>query len=150
MSCFKHALEDTDEYLNYNKSYNRLEEEYRKYGSLYVGFDFDNTVYDFHNKGYTYDNTIDLLRDLKKIDCTLICWTACKDPEFPKNYMIENDIPFDTINEGGIPLESNSPKLMFSALLDDRAGLLQVYNELRALTNKILIEKNYESTIISR
>lgn len=132
-----------DEYLDYNTSYLRLENEYYKYGSLYIGFDFDNTVYDFHQKGSTYNDVIELLRDLKEIGCKLICWTACKDIDFPKKFMLENNIPFDSINEGGIPLEGiNSPKLMFSALLDDRAGLIQVYKELRSLTNKILIEKN--------
>ena len=140
-----------DEYLQENASFDRLLKEYKEYGCLYIGFDFDNTVYDFHKKGNTYTDVIGLLRDLKDIGCKLICWTACKDPEFPRQYMIDNDIPFDSINEGGIPLESiNSPKLMFSALLDDRAGLLQVFQELTILVEKIKKVKHYESTIISR
>lgn len=128
-----------DEYLIEGSSYKRLEEEYYKYGKLYIGFDFDNTVYDFHKRGVTYNNVIELLRDLHEIGCKLICWTACMNPKFPASYMQDNNIPFDCINDGGIPLPNiNSPKLMFSALLDDRAGLLQVYTDLRKLTNKIL------------
>lgn len=139
---------NTDQYLDKDESYNRLEEEYRKYGSLVIGYDFDGTVHDYHKKGYTYIKVIELIRNLKQIGFTLICWTAYKDLDYVRNFLIENNIPFDTINEGGIVLPWESRKIFFSALLDDRAGLLQVYNELTTLTNKILKE-NYEPLTIS-
>ncbi len=40
-----------DFYLQANNSYNRLEEEFKKYGKLIFCVDFDDTIYDFHKKG---------------------------------------------------------------------------------------------------
>lgn len=119
-----------DEYLQDGKSGTRLINEYEKYGSLAIGFDFDNTVYDFHKTGATYEQVRQLLRDLKEIGCTLICWTAQKDIPFVENFLKENNIPCDGINTDGIKLGWDSRKPFFSALLDDRAGLVQVYEEL--------------------
>lgn len=121
----------TDEYLETGKSLRRLLDEYRKYGSLTIGFDFDGTVYDYHQTGATYNFVIDLLQDLKEMNCKLICWTAQSDLEFVETFLKENNIPFDGINTDGIPLGWDSRKPFFSALLDDRAGLKQVYDDLR-------------------
>tara|TARA_R110000868_G_scaffold1452_5_gene11419 strand:- start:4350 stop:4754 length:405 start_codon:yes stop_codon:yes gene_type:complete len=128
-----------DEFLETGKSLRRLMDEYVKYGSLVVGFDFDGTVYDFHKSGATYNEVIELLRDLKKINCKLICWTAQSDLAFVETFLTENDIPFDGINTEGIALGWDSRKPFFSALLDDRAGLKQVYEEL-----KMIVALNYK------
>lgn len=127
-------METTDEFLEKGKSLRRLVEEYTKFGSLTIGFDFDGTVYDYHQTGATYDYVIDLLRDLKEINCKLICWTAQKDLPFVETFLTENNIPFDGINTNGIELGWESRKPFFSALLDDRAGLIQVYEDLRMIT----------------
>jgi hypothetical protein len=119
-----------DEYLVEGASLKRLMDEYGKYGSLCVGFDFDGTVYDYHKTGAKYDQVIELLRDLKQLNCKLICWTAQKDLPFVEQFLTENNIPFDGINTDGISLRWESRKPFFSALLDDRAGLIQVYNDL--------------------
>ena len=34
----------------------RLEEELDTYGKLVIGFDFDNTIFDFHNNGGHYSD----------------------------------------------------------------------------------------------
>jgi hydroxymethylpyrimidine pyrophosphatase-like HAD family hydrolase len=126
-------METTDEFLEKGKSLRRLVEEYTKFGSLTIGFDFDGTVYDYHQTGATYHHVIDLLRDLKEINCKLICWTAQKDLPFVETFLTENNIPFDGINTNGIELGWDSRKPFFSALLDDRAGLIQVYEDLRMI-----------------
>jgi hypothetical protein len=126
-----------DEFLLEGKSYTRLYEEYKKYGSLTIGFDFDGTVHDYHKTGATYELVRQLLRDLKKINCKLVCWTAYQHLDYVDAFLTLNKIPFDSINEGGIPLPWESKKLFFSALLDDRAGLIQVYNDLRKLVDTI-------------
>lgn len=120
----------TDEYLVKYRSYNRLKEEYQKYGSLVIGFDFDSTVHDYHKKGETYDQVVKLLQDLKAINCRLICWTAYPDLNYVEEYLNKNQIPFDGINTDGIKLGWESRKPFFSALLDDRAGLSAVYTDL--------------------
>lgn len=38
----------------------RLWEEYQKYKRLVIAFDFDNTIFDFHNLGLDVKDTIDL------------------------------------------------------------------------------------------
>lgn len=119
-----------DEYLEDGKSGTRLINEYDKYGSLTIGYDFDGTVYDYHKTGATYEQVRQLLRDLKEIGCKLICWTAQKDLEFVEQFLKDNNIPCDGINTDGINLGWESRKPFFSALLDDRAGLIQVYEEL--------------------
>lgn len=124
-------MEEKDEFLKTGKSAERLVDEYAKYGSLVVGFDFDGTVYDYHKSGATYNQVIELLRDLKKLNCKLICWTAQSDLTFVENFLIDNNIPFDGVNTSGISLGYYSRKPFFSALLDDRAGLKQVYDDLR-------------------
>lgn len=122
-----------DFYLNSENSFNRLLDEYNKYGTLVVAFDFDDTVYDFHKKGLIYNNLINLLRELKSINCYLICWTGQEDTELVKRYLIENKIPFDAINENPPFYQSTSRKVYANAYLDDRAGLKQVFNELTEL-----------------
>lgn len=132
-----------DEYLVPNKSFLRLLEEYNKYGSLAVGVDFDGTIHDYHKTGASYEMVRQLVRDLHSVGCKIYIWTAYKDLEYVKQFCIENNIPQDGINEGGIPLPWESKKPFFSVLLDDRAGLQQVYQELTLLVN--LIEKENEN-----
>jgi hydroxymethylpyrimidine pyrophosphatase-like HAD family hydrolase len=122
-----------DEFLEHNKSFLRLLADYKKYNSLTIGVDFDGTLYDYHDTGATYEQVRQLVRDLKTINCKIVIWTANKDLDFVRNFCTDNNIPFDGINEGGIPLKWESKKPFFSALLDDRAGLIQVYQELDLL-----------------
>lgn len=126
-----------DEYLVHNKSLYRLLNEYKKYGSLTIGFDFDGTVHDYHKTGATYENVKQLLRDLKEIGCKVICWTAYVDLSYVEQFLKDENIPCDGINTDGIPLNWESRKPFFSALLDDRAGLIQVYNELSILVKLV-------------
>ena len=122
-----------DYYLETENSYNRLVEEYKNHKSLVVAFDFDDTVYDFHKKGRIYSDVIQLLKDLKAINCYLICWTGQEDEEFVSDYLKQNNIPFDAINEHPSFREGNSRKIYANVYLDDRAGLKQVYEELKKL-----------------
>lgn len=43
-----------DFYLDPENCYQRLEDEFKKYGKLIFCVDFDDTLYDFHNVGRTY------------------------------------------------------------------------------------------------
>jgi hypothetical protein len=122
-----------DEFLEEGKSYTRLYNEYKKHGSLTIGFDFDGTVHDYHKTGATYESVKQLLRDLKSIGCKTYCWTAYRDLDYVKEFCKDNDIPCDGVNCDAIKLPWETRKPFFSALLDDRAGLIQVYNDLRKL-----------------
>lgn len=130
-----------DFYLNPENATNRLVAEYIQYNSLVVAFDFDDTVYDFHKKGRLYKEVIKLLQELKLINCYLICWTGQQDLEFVKSYLIENKIPFNTINENPPFHKSASRKIYANAYLDDRAGLKQVFDELKNLILTVKTKK---------
>jgi len=127
----------SDPFFNFNRCYERLVEDYKKHNSLLVAFDYDNTIYDYHKKGVTYNKVIKLLRELKAINCKLICWTAHEDLKFVEQYLKYNNIPFDGINVDGIKLNWETRKPFFSALLDDRAGLIQVYKDLKLLVKMV-------------
>ncbi len=122
-----------DFYLNSENSFNRLLDEYNKYGTLVIAFDFDDTVYDFHKKGRIYNDVIKLLQELKALSCYLICWTGNEDLEFVTAYLEHHKIPFDSLNENPPFRKSVSRKVYANAYLDDRAGLKQVFDELNNL-----------------
>lgn len=130
-----------DQYLQPTAAVERLYREYKKHGSLVIGFDFDGTVHDYHKTGGTYEEVRQLLRDLKEIGCKCICWTCYHNHSYVKDFCYLNNIPCDGINCDGIPLPWECRKPFFSAILDDRGGLMQVYAELRALVDQIKIEE---------
>lgn len=130
-----------DEFLKPSACYDRLLAEYRKYGSLTCGVDFDGTLHDYHKTGASHEMVRQLVRDLKEIGCTIICWTAYPDLEYVKNFLTENNIPFDGVNEGAIKLPWDSKKPFFSCLIDDRAGIKEVYAELSLLVKTIRNER---------
>lgn len=131
-----------DFYLDKKNTYQRLVSEYEKYESLVVAFDFDNTVYDYHNAGIEFSEVISLLIDLKKIGCYMIVFTANEDEIFVKNYCKKMAIPFDVINENPPFHKSNSRKIYYNILLDDRAGLKEAYEHLKMLIHYINYRKN--------
>lgn len=126
-----------DEYLIPNASFLRLYEEYKKYKSIVIAYDFDNTVFDFHNKGKNYFQVINLLQEFKKLGCICICFTANENEQLVKDYCKLWNIPLDKLNENPDFFKSNSKKIYYNVLLDDRAGLLQTYTELTLLLNLI-------------
>lgn len=126
-----------DYYLDYNNCLNRIINEYNKYGKIIIAYDFDDTIFDFHNKGRKYNDVINLLRECKDIG-RFICFTASKEERYPKIrlYINDNKIPCDSINTGfkGMP---NGIKPYYNILLDDRAGLSISYNILKDLLKYI-------------
>ncbi len=121
-----------DFFLDDTNCVERLFNEWKKYGSIIVAYDYDNTVYDYYNKGYSYQQVIELLRECKRIGFHLTVFTSCNDDRFPdiKKYLEENDIPFDGINETPDFIPFKGRKVYFNILLDDRAGLSSAYDQL--------------------
>lgn len=126
-----------DFYLKKENTLERLLKEYKAYNSLVVAFDFDNTVYDFHQLGLYFKDVIELLQGLKKVGCYLIVFTANDDEDFVKRYCKENEIPFDAINENPPFCKSKSRKIYYNILLDDRAGLREAYDHLMEIVRRV-------------
>lgn len=131
-----------DQYLDDNRVVSRLAKEWSKYGKIVIAYDFDNTVYDFHDEGCTYDDVISLLRKSKQMGAHLIVFTASHEDRYQyiTEFLIANSIPFDAINEqpNFVPV-TEGRKIYYNILLDDRAGLSSAYNSLKRAIE--LIEK---------
>lgn len=121
-----------DYFLDDKNCIERLFNEWKKYGSIIVAYDYDNTVFDYYNKGYSYQQIVELLRECKKMKFHLTVFTSCNDDRFPeiKKYLEENNIPFDGINETPDFIPFKGRKVYFNILLDDRAGLSSAYDQL--------------------
>jgi len=118
-------------YLSDTACVYRLLDEYKKYGSLVIAYDFDNCVFDYHSKGHNYIEIINILKEAKEINCYLIVFTAEKDLIKVKDVLNSLEIPFDAINENPPFFKSDARKIYFNLLLDDRAGLYSAYLQLK-------------------
>lgn len=58
-------------FLQPENSFQRLLNEYQRYGSIVVAVDFDNTLYDYHKTGLDCSEIIGLVRRLKSIGCII-------------------------------------------------------------------------------
>lgn len=129
-------------YLSDNYCITRLIAEYRKYGSLVVAYDFDNTVYDYHKQGHDYSEVIELIRECHQYGLILIVFTAEEDTLKVSNWLTAQNIPFDLINENPPFFQSESRKIYWNVLLDDRAGLWSSFVQLSAVIEYIKGETN--------
>lgn len=129
--------------FNAESSISRLCEEVDKYGKLIIGFDFDNTIFDYHNTGGNYSEVISLLQECKRQGHTLCLYTTEPDPgrlhwkvEYCRHFKIEPDY----LNES--PLFKGTVKPFFNILLDDRAGLEESYMILKRVINYVNTKSN--------
>lgn len=106
-------------------SIQRLVNEWVNHKSLIIAYDYDNTVFDYHNLGYEFDFVIDLLRESKKYGAKFIVYSCSPVSRYNEmsEYLNSSNIPFDTINENIIELHGGGGKLFYNIFLDDRAGL---------------------------
>lgn len=120
--------------------YKRLKEDYLKHKSLFVAYDYDNTVFDYHNKGINYDVVVQLIRDCKELGFTLIVFTGNEGEalERIKKDLKQREIPYDLVNENPL-MKTRKP--YYNILLDDRAGLKEAYCNLKKLVNEIRSQK---------
>jgi len=132
-----------DYYLDNKNAVNRLVEEWKKYGKIIIGYDFDDTVFDFHQKDRTYKNVINLLKKCKKLGAYFIVFTCCGEDEYDKikNYLNKNKLPYDKINENIDFVKFTGRKVYYNIMLDDRAGLSSAYKVLLKTIKIIKKEK---------
>ena len=116
--------------------YNRLKQDYLAHKSLFVAFDYDNTVFDYHSQGINYDEIIEILRTCKSLGFTLILFTGNEGEKLEtiKQDLKNREIPFDLINENPL-MKTRKP--YYNILLDDRSGLKESFNYLKRLIYEI-------------
>lgn len=107
----------------------RLFAEYKKHSKLIVAVDFDDTVFDFHNRGACYQRIKTLLNKCSQLGFYIVCFTA-SEPErhrfIEEHFKREFGISLDAINKNVVELPyGNHSKIYFNILLDDKAGLGQ-------------------------
>jgi hypothetical protein len=126
-----------DFYLDENHCYQRLEDEFKKYGKLIFCVDFDDTLYDFHKVGRTYDDVMNLLREWEDYSEVIILTGNGSD----KYDMIANYLQNYKIKYKGINCDSSVPvggrKTYANVYIDDRGGLPLVYKHLKILISRI-------------
>ena len=120
-----------NDYYNSTKCLIRLLNDYHKHRNLIVAFDFDNTIYDYHQKGGSFDDVVGLLRECSEVGFTMVLFTANESVDklsFCKQYCTQKGIRIDYINESPV---MNTKKPYYNILLDDRAGLQEAYETLK-------------------
>lgn len=131
-----------DEFLIPHSNFKRLYEEFKKYGSLSIGLDFDNTIYDYHKKGYNYEEVINLVKRAQNLGMAIHIFTANPDKELVEKHCKEKGIKIEGINTDGVKLNWISRKPFYSLLLDDRAGLPSAVQDLSMLVNELEMENS--------
>lgn len=119
----------------------RLLDEYHKYGKLIVAFDFDNTIFDFHQIGGDYSCVIELLRECAKLGFELVLFTTEEDrikleKKVNKTHAILQLEPNYYLSVNMSSVFTNAKKPYYNILLDDRAGLEESYNILKFVVDE--------------
>ena len=130
-----------DRFLKPNSGYYRLWSEYHRHNGLIVACDFDNTLYDYHQTGESFDMVRQLIRDLYALNCYIIIWTGNKDESFVTSFLDSVNVPFHSINKDAPMQKKYGRKINADVFVDDRAGLIQVYEDLTRLVNEIKSKK---------
>ena len=121
----------------------RLLEEYKKYGRLIVAFDFDNTIFDYHNNEGDYSEVIHLLNRCYKLGFYLVLFTCeenlielqAKQRQTAEILGLDENFKL-YINKS--PIFTKSEKPYYNILLDDRAGLEESYEILKYVVDEII------------
>jgi hypothetical protein len=123
-----------DPYLNDLNCIKRLVTEWVKHKSIIIAYDYDNTVFDYHNIGYEFDGVIETLIECKNYGAKFIVFSCSPKDRHSEmiSYLNSKKIPWDTINENIIQLHGGEGKVFYNILLDDRGGLKSAYSILVA------------------
>ena len=117
---------------------NRLLKELEKHGKLIIAFDFDYTVHNYRAEDdFVYNTVINLLREWRPF-AHFIVFTASPEERYDyiRDYLHQNDIPFDKINED-ILQRNYTRKIYYNVFLDDRAGLGETVKILSEILDEI-------------
>lgn len=132
---------ENEKYLNMNPfldsdvRFNKMIKNYKKFGSLVIGVDFDFTMC-CPITGKIYSDIIKLLQKMQysEINFILCVWTANENPNYVKQIWEDHFLEFSHYNYS--PINPGCIKPHFNILLDDSAGLY----EAKTLVERIIEE----------
>lgn len=131
----------SDPFMSDDFVIDRLYNEWVEHKGVIVAVDYDNTLFDHHQKGYQFNKVIELIRECKAMGCKIVIFSVSKKERYPqmKAYLDHFNIPFDKINENIIYLHDkpHPRKIYWNILLDDRAGLSSAYHVLNETMQRI-------------
>lgn len=118
-------------------------------GKLIVAFDFDNTIFDYHNTGGDYSCVIELLKECSLLGFEMILFTTDEDDYkiMAKQTICMRlgiaNITSNTLSAPNISssIFSKSKKPYYNILLDDRAGLEESYEILKYVVDEIKLNQ---------
>lgn len=113
-----------------NKYEERLLNEWKAYGKIIIGLDFDDTISAWGFKGEEHDidlqKTIKIIKLAREVGAYIVIWSACAPDRFEyiKQYCKDLGIEIDAINDNPIELPyGQHKKIYYNILIDDRAGI---------------------------
>ena len=107
-------------FLNDDLAVERLVKEYKSYNNLFIGFDFDNTIFDTNNNDLDVTPVVDLLKRASDFNLTMCIHTlSFKDYHLASKLKICKDLGINVhyINES--PLFKNSYPVNNKKLYDE-------------------------------
>lgn len=124
-------------FLDPNLRLEKMLSNYKKFGTLVIGIDFDFTIKSPIDK-HVYNDVIDFLKsiqDNKKYNFIFCIWTANTDQIDVEKTFLENGLRCDYYNSS--PINPGSIKPHFNILLDDSAGLNEALTLLQNIKKEL-------------
>lgn len=115
---------------------------YNKFGTLYIGVDFDDTIRDFET-GAIINPVFEELLKCNNIEGIKLClYTSREGNElvYALNFCSFIGLKIDYVNYS--PLSPGLRKPLFNLLLDDRSGLVESLELLKQILNEIRKQEN--------
>ena len=114
-------------FINTDKAFNELLSNFDSKGKIIIGFNFDTIHFNEIGIGEDYNQIVNLLIELEKLGCVLICYEiGSLNKEYVNKYLYKHNInaSYGSINDSYLDV-----------IIDNRCGLSQVFNELKSLIN---------------
>ena len=128
-------------YIDQDLVLERLKREWHQQNKLIIAFDFDNTIYDPHNKGLDLESTILAIKMAHRLGNEVYCFTSNTNHELVRKHSEEVLGFVPAINESSLDVTFLSRKPVYNLLLDDRAGLCTALRTLHQLNFYIREQK---------
>lgn len=115
----------------------RLIDEWRQYGKIIVGIDFDDTISPWKLTDFDFSRILKLLKIVKQTGAYLVIFTACREDRYDEinEYCKNAGLEIDSINETPINIPYGHDKKIYANIfLDDRAGLNEAIHILEFAT----------------